>query len=979
MKIMKLCSDLQKWIVDGKPWQEDFGEPLKEMGFENPEKSWKILQILNSQVNFPALYPKFFAALLEHLSQSYDPEQGLINFERFAEKIFDKNYFYSILTQSPGLFRALIILFSGSQVLTDTLLKNPSHFDWLNKPETLDFTKSRDVLYRDYHALAGEGSPPEMTPSLLRQFKQREVIRIGLRDLMCKADVAETVGCLADLADVCLQVAYEYVDKKLKEKHGIPYYLTDDEQEKEAGFVILSMGKLGGQELNFSSDIDLIYIYTSSKGETKTDGPPNPTAITLSNHEYFSKLAQLITKTISEITDEGNVFRVDLNLRPEGQSGEITNSLTSCETYYQSWGKTWERQALIKARVSAGSEDLGKKFFSMISPFIYRRSLDFSAIEEIKSLKKKIDDALKKKKLERGNIKLGAGGIREIEFIVQAYQLLFGGRDKSLREPNTLITLQRLRDRDFITQDEHQGLEEAYVFLRKLENMVQISFGLQTHILPTDDKNLSVLARKMGIKGGTSLISELNGQFEKHTRFVGNMFDNLFVEAVDKVAADEASREWEAQQLSESKFNLELLEGARFQDPQKVLRFLVSLRDGPELSHPTEKSIKAFYTILPGILELCGKAPNPDSAVENLVKFVEASQARETFLKLFNDNEKLLELLIMLFGSSDVLSSVLIKQPALMEALMNVESLYRYKSAEKLMNELQRSLKDCPDLQSKTLFLRKFKQGEELRIGVRYLIAETDLPGTLVDLSNLADVFLKAALALAKEEVGKQREGPGSFPDDFAIIGMGKLGGREINFGSDLDIIFVYDEKEEQGSSVSGSMIKTYFESVAQMIYRLTSEMTPAGLAYKIDADLRPEGSGAHLALSVKGYENYFKSRARIWERQAMTRARFVAGKPGTGKKFMETAHTFTYQKKLEYGSLVEIARLRTRMEKELALETKKGKNVKLGYGGLADIEFTAQVLQLMHGYSYPQLRATNTLEVLRLLSKFGIINFEEA
>ena len=318
------------------------------------------------------------------------------------------------------------------------------------------------------------------------------------------------------------------------------------------------------------------------------------------------------------------------------------------------------------------------------------------------------------------------------------------------------------------------------------------------------------------------------------------------------------------------------------------------------------------------------------------MKFVEASQARETFLKLFNDNEKLLELLIMLFGSSDVLSSVLIKQPALMEALMNVESLYRYKSAEKLMNELQRSLKDCPDLQSKTLFLRKFKQGEELRIGVRYLIAETDLPGTLADLSNLADIFLEAALALAKEEIGKQREESEPFPEDFAIIGMGKLGGREINFGSDLDIIFVYDEAKEHGSRLSGSMIKTYFESVAQMIYRLTSEMTPAGLAYKIDADLRPEGSGAHLALSVKGYENYFKSRARIWERQAMTRARFVAGNPDTGKKFLETAHTFTYQKKLEYGSLIEISRLRTRMEKELAQETKKGKNVKLGFGGLS-------------------------------------------
>ena len=978
---MTLFADLQKLILEDSPWSAELSDPLKELGFERPEKAWKVFGALNSHSNFASLYPDFFAHLLQCASRSYSAEQAILNFARFAEKIFDKNYLYTLLTNSPDLLNNLVVLFSGSQVLTDTLLQTPSYFDWLNKAETLGKAKTKDVLCRDFHALAGADLLSERTPSLLRQFKKREYIRIGLRDLLGLATLQETVGDLSDLADVCLQVAYEYADNKLRAKHGVPYFETKDGEKKVAAFTVLSMGKLGGKELNFSSDIDLIYIYSSSQGETQADGPVKPTGRTLSVHEYFCKLAQLLTRTIHEITGEGNVFRVDLNLRPDGQKGEITNSLNSCETYYQSWGRTWERQALIKARVSAGSDDLGEEFFSMIEPFIYRKSLDFSAIQEIKSLKIKIDESLKKKKIEKGNIKLGLGGIRELEFIVQSYQLIFGGREKNLRAPNTLITLQRLREMEFISEEERAKLETAYIFLRRLENMVQISFGLQTHLLPKDGKSLAVLARKMGFKekDNKEIVASLLGKFDEHTTFVEKMFSSLFAEEKDQQEAGDASREWESRRISASGFTPEALKEGLFHNPDKVFRFLVSLRDGPQLSRPTEKSIQKFYAILPKILEFCEALPNPDSAIENLVKFVEASQARETFFELFDKDQKLLELLLILFGSSDALSGVIIKQPALMDVLMNVESLYRFKPEEKMQAELQMSLSERPDLQAKTLFLRRHKQGEELRIGLRYLIREVDLPGTLADLANLADVFLRAVLSIAQEECGKETGLAGPPYEYFAIIAMGKLGGRELNFGSDLDIVFVCDVSDEDKAEFPSEEVLSHHVAVAQMIYQLTSQMTPAGLAYKIDTGLRPEGSGGSLVLSIRGYEDYFNTRARVWEKQAMTRARFVAGNPAVGEKFLKAAHAFVYQPKLDYGSLVEMARLWTRMETELAQEDKKGKNVKLGFGGLADIEFLAQVQQLTHGYRHPKLRCSNTLEALSALSAYGLIDNAQA
>ena len=953
-------------IHQRQPWDETL--PLQAFGFREPETAWKNLVALAGHAQFEKLYPDFFRILLELIASSHNADMALHNFERFSEKFLDKDHLYTQLTESPSLFVALIFLFSGSQVLTDALLKEPSYVDWLSRPETLANSKSKDMLMRDFYEMAEFQSKNIF--SVLRKFKKREYIRIGLRDLLGKVGFKETVEDISNLADVCLQAAYEHADRELQKKFGRPVYQDANGNWIESEFAILGMGKLGGRELNYSSDIDLIYIYTSSQGETRSTSESSITSI--SNHEYFTKLALDITKSLHEITSDGNVFRVDLELRPEGNSGEIVNSLTSCEIYYQSWGRTWERQALIKARVSAGSENLGKEFFEMIEPFIYRRSLDFEAIEEIKSMKYQINKSLKGKH-SKGNIKLGFGGIREVEFTIQAYQLLLGGRDKSLRVRDSLGAMKTLYEKNILTEADHNHLREAYIFLRNLENRVQITFGLQTYLLPDNEIDLAVLARKMRIAGDSqkNLADNLMKEYETHTRFVGTLFAEQFVEKEKREAAETLSSEWDRSRIGEEQFTESMLAEIPFlPDPKRTYRFLKSFRDGTQFSHPSVQSIQEFYSIIPKIFQQCRRVPKPDSAIENLCRFVEATGARESFLSLFQSNEKFLELLLILFGSSGMLSQILIKRPDLVDVLTDMEAIYRFKLAEKIQEDLNSALKTSPDFESKSLVLRRTKQAEELRIGVRYLIKEADLAGTLEDLSNLADVFLQTVYRIACEE---QKSGN---LNDFCIIGMGKLGGHELNFGSDLDVLLVYDEGE---SDPPPEGFSGYYSALSQMIYKLTSEMTSAGYAYKIDTELRPEGDAGALVLSVQGYEKYFKSRARIWEQQALVRARFVAGNAEVGKKFIEAVHQFVYQDKFEYGSLIEISRLRERMEQELAKESTKGKNVKLGFGGLADIEFAVQIIQLMHGKKFPRLRQTNTLSALKSFVALGLIDQDMA
>ena len=907
------------------------------------------------------------------IASSYNPDLALHNFERFAQTINDKNYLYTILSTSPETLKSIIVLFSGSQILTDSLLSDPSFFDWINNSKIINNSRSKDEFMRAYYEFSGEKYLDNNTPQMLRKFKKREYIRIGLRDLLGKTDFEETGRDLSFLADLSLQVAYEYVDQKMKEKYGVPYYKENNKEKKEVEFAVLGMGKLGGLELNYSSDIDLMYIYTSSKGQTHTT-EDYPNTISISIHEYFTKLAVLLTKTIHEITSNGNVFRVDLDLRPEGTSGEIVNSLVSLEIYYQSWGRLWERQALMKARVSAGSESLGEKFFTMLEPFIYRKNIDFSGIKEIIGMKEKINQSIQKKNINKRNIKLGEGGIREVEFTVQIYQLIYGGREKSIREANTLEALKGLHEFNLLEKKEYKQLTGAYIFLRNIENRVQISFGLQTHVIPEDRFLQAVLALKMNIEGKSieELSDKLNEEFTRKTQFVSHVFSKLFKKEQNRRLEDDTNKTSRINSLNE-----QVLERASFQNKKNALRFLKSLRDGPKFSHPTEKSISDFYSILPEILDCCGKVPMANSAVENLVKFIESSKARESFLDLFSENKKFLELLLRVFGSSNLIADILIKQPDLIDVIKDAESIYRFKNKINLQKEISQILKMCNTFQEKQNSLRRFKQGEELRIGIRYIIGEADIEGTLEDLSSLAETHIENAYQIAYKKQKTQYSKEKIIPDSFAIIGMGKLGGAEINFKSDLDVVFVYEDSKND--SLFPESVVLFYTKIYQLLNELTSQVTSSGYAYKIDSDLRPEGKSGLMVNSIKSYEDYYKGRARTWEQQAMVRARFIAGNQQTGQNFINMVKKFTYRPKLEYESVIEISRLRERIEKDLAGEDTKGKNVKLGYGGLADIECSVQILQMMHGGKNICLRETNTLSAIVQLDTLGIIDHKDS
>ncbi len=955
------------------PWEESFEKSLRKYNFIEPKKAWKNILTLSSQSNFEGLFPGFFKSFIKTIGSSYHPDLALNNFERFTETIEDKNYLYTILYNSQETLKSLIVLFSGSQILTDTLLSNPSFFEWINNSEIINNSRSKDEFMRAYYEFSGEQYLDINTPELLRKFKKREYIRIGLRDLLDKTDFEETGRDLSCLADLSLQVAYEYAEKKIKEKYGVPYYKENKEQLKEIEFAILGMGKLGGLELNYSSDIDLIYIYTSSNGETQ-ETENYPDTLNISSHEYFTKLAELLTKTIDEITSDGNVFRVDLNLRPEGATGPIVNSLESCEIYYQSWGRLWERQALMKARVSAGSESLGKLFFSMMEPFVYRKNIDFSAVKEITSMKEKINQNIQRKNINRRNIKLGKGGIREVEFTVQTFQLIFGGREKIVRGGNTIKALKSIYKLNFIEEIEYKKLKKAYIFLRNLENMVQISFGLQTHDLPEDRMLLAVLALKMNINGNSieELTEKLNNEFSDHTQSVNNIFSELFKKEQDRKLGNKIKKIPEIRTLNEK-----VIESVFFENNKNALRFLKILRDGPKFSRINEKSVDDFYRILPKILDECREVPMANTALENLVRFIESSKARESFLGLFSENKNFLKLLLKIFGSSNLMSDILIKQPGLIDIIEDTESIYRFKNKINLNKEIKKSINISNNFEEKKNNLRRFKQGEELRIGIRYIIGEADIEGTLKDLSSLAEICIENAYQLALIKLSAQYANERIIPSNFAIIGMGKIGGNEINFKSDLDLIFVYETNKDD--SLFSDNVVLFYTKIYQLLHELTSQVTSSGYAYKIDSDLRPEGKSGLMVNSIKSYEEYYRVRARTWEQQSMVRARFIAGNQQTGKNFINMVNSFTYRPKLEYESIIEISRSREKIEQDLAEEATKGKNIKLGYGGLADIEFSVQILQMMHGGKNSRLRETNTLCALAQLDALGIIDHEDS
>lgn len=955
----------------------DLPERLTQIGCTDVVRAMKNLEALGQQPLHRASFVLLLPALLDVLANIPDPEMALNNLERFSGVVIDRSFLFELLRERRKSLDLILTIFGSSQYLSDVLIRYPQLFEWLLEPGVLRWPVQKADLARELSAMVDRLTSVERKWQGLRRFKMREILRIGLQDLLGNQDLTGITQELSRLAEVTLEKAYEVSHAELKRRFGTPQVLGANGEARECGFCIMGMGKLGGEELNYSSDIDILFMYEAEGETTGVSGPGRIREGKISNHQYFAKLAEMIVKAIGTVTGDGSVFRVDTRLRPGGRQGDLCLSLRSYEVYYESWGQTWERQALIKARPVVGDEMLGRKFLRMIVPFIYRKYVDQTAVQEVRAMKERIEQNLRQDRKMHRDVKRGFGGIREIEFIVQAFQLLHGGRDPWIREANTLRALHRLAGRRYLSDEDCAALLKAYVFLRTVEHRLQILHNLQTHTLPEDQRQLFHLARRSGYRSQVSAepVEDFLRDYRTHTHAVRRVYDAFFSQA-DAPAAQGTQNEMALffeGAAPPSDIRDRLLE-IGFEDLERAYRNLQLLRDGPPFAHYSKAGRWALAHVAPHLMKALREAPDPDMALNHFERQVAAIGAQGVFLSILAEKPETLGLLFRLFGVSDFLARTLIQHPELIDLLLDPASLGRQKSREEMLRELRETLQGAPGGSGKLDALRRFKKVEELRIGIRDVLGEVDLTDTQAELTQLAEVCLTGALEMAWEEVGVRYGVAGQ--NGFTILGLGKLGGAEMNYSSDLDLVFVTDDEIGRGAGHLVTAIE-FFSKLADRIIKNLTIITREGSAYRIDSRLRPGGSKGPLAQSVAAFEDHFERWPEIWERQAYTKARVVAGDAELGRKICGLVQTFVFEKPVPEDVGRRIDAMRHRMEEE---RVKPGAelHLKLGSGGIVEVEFIVQYLQLLHGKDRKALREPNTLSALDALHQEGILSVEE-
>ena len=856
--------------------------------------------------------------------------------------------------------RVLAAVFSGSQALGNLLVARP---EWLSvlEPEALKFPRRKQGLRNEVNRwlkplLAASDYGAALTR--LRKFKQREMLRIAGRDLARLGKLAEILQEISDGADVCLDAVWQVCYQQLTGRHGQPWHQDAGGRWQPTAGCVLGMGKLGGQELNYSSDVDVLFVY-SEEGSVFNEPPgdrkaPRPT---LSNHQFFNRLAEAFIAEVSRMTPEGALYRIDLRLRPEGDAGPLSRSLAGYENYYAQWGQTWERMMLIKARGVAGDEALAAEFLETIQPFRYPRSVNESVLHEVVAVKARIEnEVLKADELER-NVKLGRGGIREIEFVVQAQQLLRAGRQPFLQGAQTLPGLAKLVQYELLSAEESRLLAEAYVFLREVEHRLQMEDNRQTHTIPTDRRAQERLARLMDF----TTLAGFKAAHQTHTHHVRRIFDRLLkADTGENKAASPFPRRFEG---AESEWK-KLLAAHAFKDVEKAFRVLREFVGGPGYVHVSPRTSDLAHQLLPRLFALCpqpkpgvpagtpppaGKVPlsDPDRVVTRLDSFISAYGARATLFELWNSNPAIFELLVLLFDRSEFLAELAIRTPDLVDELVISGRLRQRKSAEETLRDLRHGLRD----EDQQLWLRRYHQTELMRIGLRDILGLADFEQYLTELSCLAEACLQYALEVVMRK-HKLKAPP------FVIIGLGKLGGAEIDYGSDLDVIFVADSKAKKLTTLA---------RLALEVVDLVSARTEQGMVFRMDARLRPDGEKGLLVNTLSAYEEYYRQRALLWEIQSLTRTRSVAGDMKLGAQFQALAATLTNFRPpaLPLAAYVpdwkqKIHQMRMRIEKERTPTGKDDLAIKTGKGGLMDAEFIAQALCLEQGW-----QEANTLRVL--------------
>jgi glutamate-ammonia-ligase adenylyltransferase len=824
------------------------------------------------------------------------------------------------------------------------------------QPQLAEFAAAR--LDRPFDAAAMRAfldTPPctgeEALHQRLRQLRQRVWLVATARDLAGHADLAEVVATWSTLAEVCIAAALDFHHAALAARHGEPR----DEAGRPQRLVVVGMGKLGGGELNVSSDIDLIYLYPE-EGETAADDA-SASVRTLSNHEFFVRLGRKLAAALNEATGDGYVFRVDLRLRPWGDSGPLAMGFDMLEDYLVAQGRPWERYAWIKARPLTGERH--DELAAIVRPFVFRKYLDFGAFAAIRDLHVQIRREVARREMAH-NVKLGPGGIREIEFTAQVFQLIRGGQIAGLQQRPTLTVLAALAKSGLMTVEAQQELAAAYDFLRRLEHRIQYLDDAQTQLLPDDAASQAMLAAAMDFPDYAALLKALDRHRSKVTRHFEQVFaapqtDQMShpLAAVCCGTADAASTH-------------ALLENAGYDDPQHVLATLDTLRQhAARLPESTQLRLNA---LLPPALEIIGGAQQPGVTLQRFADLVQAISRRATYLALLAEYPAALRQLARLLAASPWAAQVLTRQPQLLDELIAPQHLMSVPDWPQLAVQLREELDAHPgDIEAQMDALRHFKQVQTLHLLAQDVAGRLTLEALSDHLSDLADTLLAETLARCWAGLKtRHRDTP-----RFAVIGYGKLGGKELGYASDLDLVFLYDDDDARAQEV--------YARLAQRINTWLGTLTPAGILYETDLRLRPDGASGLLVSSTEAFRDYQLHHAWVWEHQALTRARFVCGDAAIGAAFEALRREVLCLPRDPATLREEVLAMREKMRAGHPNDSELF-DLKHDPGGIVDVEFCVQYLVLRHCVTHPAL-ADNVGNIALLLraGEAGLIASEVA
>jgi glutamate-ammonia-ligase adenylyltransferase len=744
----------------------------------------------------------------------------------------------------------------------------------------------------------------------LRRWKRRELLRIAVRDLLGIADMPAVGRELAALAQVCVEGALELVDP-------------------DTTMTVIGMGKFGGRELNYASDIDVLFVH---------DG----------DADVAERAARALLAIMSTPSEDGIVFRTDANLRPEGRQGPLTRTLASYTAYYDDWARVWEFQALVKARPVAGDRELGERFMEVATPRVWPEKLDPDAIREIRAMKERAEEITERKGLADRELKRGRGGIRDIEFAVQLLQLVHGRDDDSVRSPTTLDALHELADGGYVERADAERLDRAYQFLRTVEHRLQLYDEQQTHLIPSDEAARVRLARVLGYRDSPerTALERFEAEHRAHQRAVRSIHEHLFFAPLLETLAGAGPLSPEAAE--------ERLAAFGFTDVQRTRAAVRELAAGL-----TRRS-RVMRELLPVILGWLSETPDPDLGLLQLRRLAEGPARSATLAVTFRDHPGAAERACHLLGASRVVGDAMRRHPEFVDMLDDDDALAVEATRTDLVADALDTLEWRGDQEQRREGLRRFKRRELLRIATRDLLGYARLEATERELTGLAESCLEAALASLRPRL------------PFAVIGMGRLGGAELSYASDIDVMFVYE-----GDSADDF---DHAEHVASALVQEIGATTAEGQTFRIDARLRPQGNQGPLARSIGGFAQYYARWGLTWERQALTKARFVAGDVELGDRFAQLATGFAYDRAMSDDDVREIRRTKARIERERIPPGEDPQfHLKLGRGSLSDVEFTVQLLQLVHGGEHPDVRVPGTIDALARLQAHDLLGDDDA